>query len=86
MTIFLILITISLGISLFLILRKVNLPKLEKVVKKISFYSLIGIIVCLILMIYDLRIKGKYTNSIIGITFILSTILLYGLTKKMKLK
>lgn len=86
MTTFLVLITIALGISLVLIIKKVNFPKLEKVIKCISFYSLIGIIICAILLAFDFRLKGKYSTSIIGLTFLLSTILLFGLTKNTRSK
>ncbi|BAO76450.1 hypothetical protein [Winogradskyella sp. PG-2] len=82
MTTFIILITIFSGISLVLIFKKYDFPKLEKVIRKISFYSLIGILICAILLVFDFRIKGKYTTTIIGLTFLLSTILLFGLTKK----
>ena len=63
-----------------------NFPKLEKAIKKVSFYSLIGIIICSLLLIFDLRLKGKYTTSIIGLTFVLSTILLFGMTKNTRTK
>lgn len=82
MTIFLVLITIFLGISVVLILTKSDFPQLETVIKKISIYSLIGILICAVLLVFDFRLKGKYTTSIIGLTFLLSTILLFGLTKK----
>jgi ABC-2 type transport system permease protein len=82
MTTFLVLITIFSGISLVLILTKSDFPNLEKVIKKSSIYSLIGILICTVLLIFDFRLKGKYTTTIIGLTFLLSTILLFGLTKK----
>lgn len=65
-----------------LIFKKYDFPKLEKVIRKISFYSLIGILICVVLLIFDFRLKGKYTTSIIGLTFLISTILLFGLTKR----
>ena len=65
-----------------LILTKSDFPNLELVIKKISIYSLIGILICSVLLIFDFRLKGKYTTTIIGLTFLLSTILLFGLTKK----
>lgn len=82
MTLFIVLITIFTGISLVLIFKKYDFPKLEKVIRKISFYSLIGILICVLLLVFDFRLKGKYTTSIIGVIFLLSTILLFGLTKK----
>ncbi|WP_272023416.1 hypothetical protein [Olleya namhaensis] len=86
MTTFIILITVFSGISLVLILKKYDFPKLEKVIRKISFYSLIGIFICVVLLAFDIRLKGKFTTSIIGLTFLLSTILLFGLTKKNLIK
>ena len=86
MTTFLVLISIILGISLVLILTKPDFPKLEKIIKRISFYSLIGIVICALLLAFDFRFKGKYTTSIIGLTFLISTIILFGLTKKIQTK
>ena len=74
--------TIFSGISLVLIFKRYDFPKLEKTIRKISFYSLIGILICIVLLVFDFRLKGKYTTSIIGLIFLLSTILLFGLTKK----
>ena len=82
MTQFIALTTLFSGISLVLIFKKYDFPKLEKVIRKISFYSLIGILICVLLLVFDFRLKGKHTTSIIGLTFLLSTILLFGLTKK----
>jgi ABC-2 type transport system permease protein len=82
MTNFLVLIAVLLIISLVLILTKSDFPKLEKIIKRISFYSLIGIIVCSIFLVFDLRFKGKYTTTILGLTFLISTVILFGLTKK----
>lgn len=82
MTTFIILITIFSGISLVLIFKKYDFPQLEKVISTISFYSLIGIFICVILLVFDFRLKGKYTTTIIGLTFLMSTILLFGLTEK----
>ena len=65
-----------------LIFKRYDFPKLEKTIRKISFYSLIGILICIVLLVFDFRLKGKYTTSIIGLIFLLSTILLFGLTKK----
>ncbi|WP_405384057.1 hypothetical protein [Maribacter sp. LLG6340-A2] len=86
MTTFLVLITIALGISLILILTKSDFPKVEKFVRKVSFYSLIGVLICIILLLFDFRLKGEYTTPIIGLTFVLSTILLFGLTKNTRTK
>jgi ABC-2 type transport system permease protein len=80
--IFLTLITIALGISLVLIFKKADFPKLEKVIKRISLFSLIGVLICVTLLAFDLRLNGRFTASIIGLTFLLSTILLFGLSKK----
>ncbi len=74
--------TIFSGISLILFFSKYDFPKLERVIKKVSFYSFIGVLICLFLLVFDFRLKGKYTVSIIGLTFLISTILLFGLTKK----
>lgn len=81
MIIYLVLITLTLVISLMLTIKKVSFPKLEKSIRKISFYSLMVILICVILLLFDFRLKGKYTVSIIGLIFLTSTILLYGLTK-----
>jgi ABC-2 type transport system permease protein len=81
MLIYLMLISVALAISLFLTFKKVNFPKLEKVIRKISLYSLIIILICVILSLFDIRLKWTYATSIIGLIFLLSTIILYGITK-----
>jgi ABC-2 type transport system permease protein len=86
MTTFIVVITMFSGISLMLIFSKYDFPKLEKVIRKISFYSLIGVLICVLLLVFDFRLKGKYTTSVTGLTFLLSTILLFGLTKKSLIK
>ena len=86
MTIFLVLITIALGISLVLILTKPDFPRAENIIKKISFYSFIGTVFCTLLLFFRFRLKGEYTTSIIGLTFLLSTIILFGLAKNSRTK
>ena len=81
MTTFLTLLSITFGISCFLLLSKQQFPIVEKKLKQISLYSLIGIVICILLLFHDLRLKGAYTTSIIGLIFLLSTIVLFGLTK-----
>ncbi len=78
---FLVLVLIVLGICCVFLFTKPDFPLIELIVKRISFYSLIGVLICIVLLIFDLRFKGNYTTSIIGLTFILSTILLFGLTR-----
>lgn len=60
---------------------KWNFPKLEKIITQISNYSLIGFLVCLIFLFFDLRFKGNYTNLIITLIFIFSQLLLFGIAK-----
>ncbi len=86
MTRFLVVVAIFLGISLLLILTKSNFPKLERVIKRVSLYSLIGVLICAFLSFFDLTLKGNYTKTSIGLSFLLSTILLFGLTKKIQTK
>jgi hypothetical protein len=78
---FLILITIAFAISSILLLTKNDFPKIEKILKRISFYSFIGVAISLLLLIFEFRLKGTYTTPIIALTFVVSTILLFGLTK-----
>jgi hypothetical protein len=76
--------TYAIAIVLFFLkFRKVNF---DKPVRMVHFTFLGLTILTIVLLLYDCRIKGQYTNSIIGQAFVSSCILLFPLTKSKVLK
>ena len=82
MTLFISLIVLALGVSGVLLFTKTNFPKAEKLLTRMAFFSLVGIILCVVLLSNDLRPKGAYTSGIIGMVFLLTTLILFGLSKR----
>lgn len=86
MIILIILTSTSYVVSMFSLITKLEIPTIEKALKKVSIISLLASIACIILMFFNLRLKGAYTTSIIGSTFILSTILLFGVSNNSRIR
>ncbi len=74
--------SIVVGILIFSFRKKLNLN--EDWIMKVLIYSFVGVSICTILMFFDLRIKGRYTTSLIGIVFIISSFVLFSITKTRK--
>ena len=86
MNTYLIILSITILLSIVLKIVKLEHKKFEKYLSKVAQISLIGLIICILLMSFDYQLKGKYTTSIIGMVFWVSTLLLFGMTKKPMLK
>jgi hypothetical protein len=86
MTIFLTITGLTYAIGLFLFFKKIQSDKLDKLARLFHFTFLGLTVLTLILLFNDYRIKGQYTNSIIGQLFICSSILLFSLTKSKGLR
>lgn len=86
MTTLLIITTISILLSAFWFFKKPKTKYLEKTITKIHFISLGVSILTIWLLVKELRFVGQYTNSIIGLTFLTSGIILFGLTTSKLLK
>jgi hypothetical protein len=80
MTTLLIITTISILLSTFWLFKKPKTKYLEKTVTKIHFTFLGLTILTIAFLFQDLRFIGQYTNSIIGLTFLTTGIILFGLT------
>ena len=80
MTTLLIITTISILLSAFWLFKKPKTKYFEKTITKVHFIFLGLAILTIWLLVEDLRFIGQYTNSIIGLTFFTSGIILFGLT------
>lgn len=80
------LILISLLISAFLIWKKLQNKFVAKIIGIVHFIFLTLAVFCLALLVNGYRFNGQYTNSLIGILFIITGILLFGFTKLVILK
>ena len=71
---------ISILLSTFWLFKKPKTNYLENTVAKIHFVFLILAILTIWLLVNELRFIGQYTNSTIGLIFLSSGIILFGLT------
>ena len=78
--------TISVLLSIFWLFKKPKTTYSEKILTKIHFLFLGLTILTLYFIFQRLRFVGQYTNSIIGLTFLTSGILLFGLTTSKTIK
>lgn len=77
---------ISILLSTFWLFKKPKTKLLEKYLTKIHFIFLGLAVLVIVLLLEGLRFIGQYTNSIIGVTFLSSGILLFGLTTAKNIK
>lgn len=81
MTFILIFFGILIGLNLIPEMIKKEYPKTEKIITRIVFYTTIIFLILILLSFVGIRFKGLYTNTIIGLTFLISS-LFYFATKK----
>lgn len=80
MEIYFILMALALITSWVLLIVQPKTGKIEFYLVKVATFSLIGVIISLILLYFGYRFRGVYTTFFIWMTFIVSSILLFGLT------
>lgn len=81
MTAILVFILIIIGFNLIPKLTKKNFPETEKIIKKILIYETIIVVILIILSFNGLKIKGIYSNLIIALIFILTSLLYFAIVK-----
>lgn len=80
------LILISLLISACLIWKKLQNKIVARIIGIVHFIFLTLAVFCLVLLVNGYRFNGQYTNSLVGISFIITGILLFGITRLVILK
>ncbi|HEY0066172.1 MAG TPA: hypothetical protein VGB46_02380 [Flavisolibacter sp.] len=80
MTVLLILTTVSFLLSAWFLSRKQKPKSLESVVVIIHFTALLLFVITVVLLSQNLRFAGQCTNSLIAVAFLVSGIILFGLT------
>ena len=86
MIVFVVFIAIIIGLNGIPFLIKRDFPKWEKKIIQILIFSLLLFVLFSILLFEDYRIKGTYTYTIIGVIFILTTLLYFATVKYTKKK
>ncbi|WP_100615686.1 hypothetical protein [Confluentibacter citreus] len=86
MTAILILIVIIIGINLIPELTKKEFPQTEKLITRILIFTLVIFLIITILSFIGLKLKGLYTNSIIGLILIIASLCYFGIVKNTKRK
>nr|WP_319401675.1 hypothetical protein [uncultured Carboxylicivirga sp.] len=69
------------GLNCIPLLIKKQIPKLEKIISRILILTTITSLIFTTLLFIDYRLKGIYSNSIIGLTFIFSCLLFFSIVK-----
>ena len=77
---------ILIGLNCIPYLTKKEFPKFEKIINRGLIISLIILSVIGIFLYNGYRLKGIYTNSFLELTFILFTLLFFGMMKNNKTK
>lgn len=86
MTAVLIFIAVVIGLNCIPLLTKMNSPKMEKAITQILIYTSLVFVIFTLLLFNDYRLKGIYTNWIIGLAFIISNLLFFVLVKNRRKK
>lgn len=86
MTAILIFLAIVIGLNCIPLLIKQHNPKLEKIVSRLLILTTILFLIFTTLLFVDYRIKGIYSNSIIGLTFIISCFLFFSIIQNSRKK
>tara|TARA_R110002124_G_C8689612_1_gene492931 strand:- start:72 stop:671 length:600 start_codon:yes stop_codon:yes gene_type:complete len=81
MTAIIVFILIIIGFNLIPELTKKRFPKTEKLIKRILIYVTVTFVILIILSFSGLKLKGIYSNLIIGLIFILTSLLYFAITK-----
>ena len=86
MTALIIFILIVIGLNLIPYLTKWDFPVVEKAINRVLIITTATFIVLTILVFCGYKLKGVYSNPIIGVIFITTTILYFVLVKSTKRK
>ena len=86
MTALIIFILIVIGLNLIPYLTKWDFPVVEKAINRVLIFSTVAFLVLTALVFCGYKLKGIYSNPIIGVIFITITILYFVLAKSTKKK
>jgi hypothetical protein len=86
MTAIIIFFVLIIGLNFIPDLTKKSYPKTEKVVSRLLIITISLFLTFAILKLYGYRLKGIHTFSVIGLIFIVSTILFFAILKNNKKK
>ena len=86
MTFILIIFGVLIGLNLIPELIKKEYPKTEKIIARIVFYATLIFLILILLSFVGIRFKGHYTNTIIGLTFLISSLIYFATNKNTKIK
>lgn len=86
MIVFLIFILAIVGFNIIPILTKKRFLNLERIVTKLLILVAVIFLVSLILLVYGLKLKGLYSNFIVGAIFIFISLIYFSVFKNTKRK
>jgi ABC-2 type transport system permease protein len=74
-------ILIIIGFNLIPGLTKKRFPKTEKIIERLLIYITLTFIILLVLSFNGIKLKGIYSNLIVGLIFILTSLLYFAINK-----
>ncbi len=86
MTYILIFFGIIIGLNLIPEFIRKKYPKTEKLIFQIVLFSTLSFLILIFTSIIGIKFRGLYTNSIIGLIFIISTLIYFSICKNNKKK
>ncbi len=86
MTAILLFIVIVIGLNCIPLVIKKRSPKMEKIISRILMLTTVIFLIFTILLFIEYKLKGIYSNSIIGITFLISCFIFFSVVKNSRTK
>lgn len=86
MTYILIFFGILIGLNLIPELIKKEYPKTEKLISRIVLFTTLTFLILILLSFIGIKFKGLYTNKIIGLTFLISSLVYFATNKNTRNK
>ncbi|WP_338731401.1 hypothetical protein [Mangrovimonas cancribranchiae] len=77
---------ILIGLNLIPELIKKEYPKTEKIIARIVLYTTLIFLILILLSLVGITFKGQYTNTIIGLTFLISSLIYFATNKNTRNK
>jgi len=77
---------ILIGLNLIPELIKKEYPKTEKIIVQIVLYTTLIFLILIVLPLVGIRFKDQYTNTIISLTFLISSLIYFAAKKNTRNK
>mgnify|MGYP003641156612 CR=1 FL=1 len=81
MIVIIVFILLIIGLNLVPSLTKHRLPKTEQIIKRLLIYVTVIFLIQIILSYYGIKLKGIYSSMIVGLIFLVTSLLYFAINK-----